>query len=102
MHTPGPWSLPHFAQPGAGCKCGYILVEGHMGAVATVHASCESKDWQEHGDNPGFDNCCANAKLIAAAPDLLAACQRMVNDSMFKDHPEASQMAIDAIAKATT
>lgn len=33
--------------------------------------------------------------------DLLAALGRLLNDSMFKDHPEASQMAIDAIIKAT-
>lgn len=32
---------------------------------------------------------------------LLGACRRLVNDSMYKDHPEASQMAIDAIAAAS-
>lgn len=61
VHTPGPWSLK----------------------VAGVFLSVESPDkfnpvilW------PGFDNCdrpaqenLANARLIAAAPELLAACQ---------------------------
>ena len=28
---------------------------------------------------------------------LRAALQRLLNDSMYKDHPEASQMAIDAL-----
>ena len=46
------------------------------------------------------ETCEANARMIAAAPDLLDALKRLVNDSMFKDHPDASQMAIDAIAKA--
>lgn len=41
------------------------------------------------------------ALVMAASPAMLAALQRLVNDSMFKDHPEASQMAIDAITAAT-
>ena len=44
---------------------------------------------------------CGLAGKPATTSDMLAALQRIVNDSMFKDHPEASQMAIDAIAKAT-
>ena len=30
-------------------------------------------DWQGHGDNPKFAEACANARLIAAAPELLEA-----------------------------
>jgi hypothetical protein len=43
----------------------------------------------------------AHARLIAAAPDLLAALNALLNETMYRDHPEASQMAIDAIRKAT-
>lgn len=43
----------------------------------------------------------ANARLIAAAPVLLNALRRLLNDSQYKDHPEASQMAINAIVAAT-
>ncbi len=43
----------------------------------------------------------ANARLIAAAPELLDALKVLLNETMFKDHPAASQMAVDAIAKAT-
>jgi ketopantoate reductase len=40
-------------------------------------------------------------RLDAEAADeierLRAALRRLLNDSMYKDHPEASQMAIDAL-----
>lgn len=44
--------------------------------------------------------CGANFRLAAAAPKMLLALKRLVNDSMYKDHPEASQMAIASIAEA--
>jgi hypothetical protein len=68
-HTPGPWSVPHFAEPDTNCECGYVLSGGQMGAIATVHCSGEGDDWKTHGDNPKFAEACANARLIAAAPD---------------------------------
>lgn len=71
-HTPGPWSVPHFAKPDVGCECGYVLSGGYAGAVCTVHASGEGY-WLDTGDNPKFAEACANALLIAAAPDLLEA-----------------------------
>lgn len=49
-HTPGPWSAT-----------GYH-VEARAGAIATV---CDAGDGDTEGD--------ANARLMAAAPDLLAA-----------------------------
>ncbi len=72
-HTPGPWSVPHFAEPAVNCHCGYVLVDGYMGAICTVHASGHGDDWLGHGDNPKFKEAVANARLIASAPDLLAA-----------------------------
>jgi hypothetical protein len=75
--TPGPWSLPHFANPDCKCKCGYVLVDGYCGAVAKVYYSQDRE--LEHGDNPPFDEACANANLIAAAPDLYAALEGIAN-----------------------
>lgn len=71
--TPAPWSVPHFARPGVNCACEYVLHGGMFGAIASVHCSGEGGDWQQHGDNPNFDEAVANAFLIAAAPDLYNA-----------------------------
>ena len=62
--------MPHFAEPEVNCHCGYVLCDHMMGAVATVHCSGEGDDWQSHGDNPKFEEACANARLIALAPEL--------------------------------
>ena len=79
-HTPGPWSIPHFAEPDTNFECGYVLCDHLMGAVATVHCSGEGQDWQRHGDNPKFAEACANARLIAAAPKMLAALRECTDD----------------------
>lgn len=84
-HTPGPWSVPHMARPDVNCECGYVLTENLMGAVCTVHASGEGEDWQSHGDNPRFEEACANARLIAAAPDLFAALKPFAEQSPARD-----------------
>jgi len=78
-HTPGPWSLPHFAKPDVNCQCGYVLTGGMMGAVCTVYASGEGGDWAKHGDNPNFEEAVANAHLISKAPELLAALKEQVD-----------------------
>ena len=54
-YTPGPWHVT-----------GYH-VEARAGAIATV---CDAGDGDTEGD--------ANARLIAAAPELLAALQELV------------------------
>ena len=97
-HTPGPWSVPHFAKPDVNCACGYVLTEAHMGAVCTVHASGEGGDWQSHGDNPRFAEACANALLIAAAPELLAFAQMILDESDYQYQRDAARAVI---AKAT-
>ena len=98
-HTNGPW------------KVGYRAMDVMATDAKGDFKVCDIRGWghltgKGHGalglpEADAIEIQTANANLIAAAPDLLLACKRMVNDSMFKDHPEASQMAIDAIAKAT-
>lgn len=103
-HTPGPWSVPHFAEPDVNCTCGYVLCDHLMGAVATVHCSGEGEDWAKHGDNPKFAEAVANARLIAAAPELLEALQ-LIQGFGWKldDSPhgkEIERRALAAISKA--
>ncbi len=42
----------------------------------------------------------ANARLIAAAPELLAAAQAALNDRMYTDWPGVADLLIAAITKA--
>jgi len=70
-HTPGPWTVPHFAaEPGlhGDCKCGYVFAGEDCRSVCTVHVH-DAKD--EYDQNPEEPQANANARLIAAAPDIL-------------------------------
>lgn len=100
--TAGPWSVPHFAEPDVNCNCRYVLCDHMMGAVASVHCSGPGEDWQAHGDNPRFAEAVANAHLIAAAPDLYAALERLQAALVHPNNRDIPywQSARDALAKA--
>lgn len=93
-HTPGPWVL---------CRC-----DGHDGsAVATIEPKPETMEgpnhWAVAHTNTLRNEWQANARLIAAAPDLLAACRAFVAKV---DRGEARSVntyaqMVAAIAKAT-
>ena len=105
-HTPGPW---------------HVCVPDHRGfAVAPGEDMCEAgnpyimSDWGHRGKN-GVDLRClhmgeaaANARLIAAAPELLAACEYLMGAMTPKQlhgkpgagEPAGITMARAAIAKA--
>lgn len=91
-HTPGQWAIEN----------GVVTAKGALVSIAEIHDHSDiSADWNETG---------ANARLIASAPDLLAACEAMikgasfVHDGVSKPDPKAYNAAIrglyDAIAKA--
>ena len=64
-HTPGPWADGiHHRQRDGGREFAYITANKVLVPVAAVPLGVEGY---------GFDEGCANAHLIAAAPDLLAA-----------------------------
>lgn len=67
--TLGPWIPPHFGRDDISCDCRFVLADGIMGAVCTVHVA----EGDNEGDYPPHDQAVANANLIAAAPDLYAA-----------------------------
>lgn len=78
--TPGTWEV-HHATDVTGYPCYFI--HGFSGDA--------KRDTAMHD---------ANARLIAAAPDLLAACEAALNDRMFKDWPEVATVLKNAIKKA--
>lgn len=98
-HSKGPWTVPHFVRPEVGCECRYVLSDAQMGAICSVHCSGEG-DWKETGDNPPFEQACANAHLIAAAPDLLECMKAAVS---IIGHPDDAMTKHfnEVIAKAT-
>lgn len=92
-HTPGPWLTDRN--------------NVHTGQIATVH-HCIGNDWieiwtdkwAETGLGEGEQE--ANARLIAAAPDLLAALQSVLANSLDSQGlADAHKQARAAIAKAT-
>lgn len=114
VHTPGPWSVPHFAtaKDENDCDCTYVLTEGMFGAICSVHID-NGKNINDGGnDCPPADEAKANARLIAAAPDLLSALIQ-AHDTMLilspNDLSRSQREAMDsaravaraAIAKAT-
>ena len=70
-HTPGPWSVPHFADENSTCACSYVYSDSQrgFGAIATV---------QFGGEHESYETAKANANLIAAAPDLLDALEKVL------------------------
>ena len=74
-HTPGPWKV--CGASGGKCLCGLVWSEPADKTVATVGVGkCPVQD-HGHFGTPN-DESLANARLIASAPDLLAACEAAV------------------------
>ncbi len=105
-HTPGPWTVPHFASERGKCECGYVFSQYQRG----MGAICEVLF--DHGQECGGEQedratATANAHLIASAPDLLAALTELVRirDSAEGPHhrvqSNAWTAARAAIANAT-
>lgn len=70
-HTPGPWETD-----GIPCEVTGSISVYHNGPIVYV---------KNNGN--GIDNQIANARLIAASPDLLSACEAMA-DFLLETHPE--------------
>jgi len=86
-HTPGPWAAYNLAR-------GRILKSWRVRGPASP--VCRIFGGQSSGDAE-----VANARLIAAAPDLLAACQSVIDSWERGDLAAAARQCAAAIAKAT-
>ena len=87
VHTPGPWT----ARPNNWSRWEIHYANGILASVSK---------WDDPATPPPIAEMKANASLIAAAPDLLTACEVALNDRMFKDWPEVATLLKDAIKKA--
>jgi hypothetical protein len=99
-HTQGPWTVE--TVPTACGICHKIgPFPGKRKGDKPRHA-CLYADYPSPG-NPADDELAANARLIAAAPDLLAALSNLLRviDGEGGTRPNAREEARAAIAKAT-
>lgn len=90
-HTPGPWKAIEHKSVNLN---DYIQILA--GSWDIAHNKFSARNWEEEQ---------ANARLIAAAPDLLEACQAALNDlyrQMDSQMTEETEQKVkNAIAKAT-
>jgi len=88
-HTPGPWKFGKTLSSTSGEWLISLDFAGHVGnPVAAIV--------------PATGNEYANARLIAAAPDLLAALSRLIGGlETMQDNLDAARQARAAINKAT-
>ena len=84
-HTPGPWTV-------SGISGGQIYKSNYPYS-ATFVADCNSSITDDDMQKD-------NARLIAAAPDLLIACKAALNDRRYADWPGVADLLIAAIARA--
>jgi len=87
-HTPGPWKVGTNHSAAVWATAG-LIASVYPGEPATSADDC---------DGPVSD---ANARLIAAAPDLLAACIAFRDAQGLTSLGEAHTKAREAISKAT-
>mgnify|MGYP001569738997 CR=1 FL=1 len=104
-HTPGPWRMENNGKPCAmsGAQDCYRVLTDKVRFVAEVPVQdwpdTETMNCQSYGYS--YAEAEANAHLIAAAPDLLAACEAITHLATGRNVSEVVTKARAAIAKAT-
>lgn len=78
-HTPGPWVVQH--EDSTSQTLPYIVVDQGKGwkneMVCALYDVIPGEGYDQD-EYKAFDNAAANARLIAAAPDLLAALEALI------------------------
>lgn len=75
--TKGPWIAGHLGSDSK-CQCQSILAEGYMGCIATVEVDNGRPVSDGGNDAPPLEEAVANMHLIAAAPELYEALERLI------------------------
>lgn len=99
--TPGPWRIRDTTTTiywGEGLRGGTLVCREIVGADG--RRVCDASPRHDGGDVDATPRRDADSQLIAAAPDLLAACQAYAFGQV--DSREAERMMLAAIDKATT
>ena len=97
-HTPGPWFINRARKPDNTGGYDYAIDEGHEKILAETfeHVGWQDNSKKEYEKFPAE----ANARLIAAAPELLEACKAALMElSGLSNGKECIQLK-QAIAKA--
>lgn len=90
-HTPGPWTMHPRGEDGAEVRA---ITSVAWCGIASTHGASGSQVIRA-------DEAQANARLIAAAPDLLAACEAIIDAATpWAPDTPALMMVRAAIAKA--
>jgi hypothetical protein len=91
-HTPGPWQISGPSKPDNVGGRDYAVLDEQTKIIAECYEKVGPSDTR-----PAY----ANARLIAAAPELLQACKELVDiASGLRRNPNRTYGAVDAIVEA--
>ncbi len=76
--TPGPWYAGHIADDTTDCNCASIVSEYCCGSIAYVTVDNGKSIGDGGNDGPPLEQAKANSFLIAEAPGLYEALERLV------------------------
>lgn len=101
-HTPGPWTALIEGESTWGSDSHSVVAGEHFAGVADVMIECEASTHGEDGvTHVTQEHGIANARLIAAAPDLLEALIAVLAYCVEDEGQPTVATARAAIAKAT-